>query len=142
MNSSPTGATHEGVRSYFRDALSRSLELAHMLPSDPTVDLGAERASLEDMLETKRQQLAAQSFPPSVHSEAVALLRSIHPGGQQFGPEALQQACNAILRARIETTASSPRSSTGATARPVPWTRCSTDHGAGAAARSRRRRRI
>lgn len=90
------------AREYFKSALSKSLEHAFLLPSDPKWDSQAEIAYLNAHEIKLREGLVAQSFTPSIQSDALDILgiSQLTPGTK--ASEAFQFACNAIARAKIE----------------------------------------
>jgi hypothetical protein len=96
-----TEAINERVRDYFREALSKSLDLAFELPLDPACDLGAEVELLSQDVVRMRSQLAQHSFSDSVRSDAKALLDAVS-GPSHIDLETFQYACNVVLRARVE----------------------------------------
>lgn len=76
-----------------------------LLPTDPTVDLGAEVAFLREQVERLRQQLAERSFGPAVMADArdiVGGAQSASGAQTSIDQDALNLACSGIMRAKIE----------------------------------------
>lgn len=92
----------ERARDYFSTALSKSLEYALLLPSDPVWDRHSEISYLKDHEAELRERLATQNFTPSVQSDALELLGIPQPAGNFKASESFQYACNAVARAKIE----------------------------------------
>jgi hypothetical protein len=61
------------AKDYFRAQLSKSLELALLLPTDPLIDIDFEITGTEQLATKMRQALKHQYFSPSVQSDALAL---------------------------------------------------------------------
>jgi integrase len=96
---------NERVKSYFQAALNQSLEHSQLLPSDPAVDLAHEVAFLREHVDQLRQHLARQVFTPTVVADAEELVTEMQTtAGSPAKPdrEALQLACNGVMRAQIE----------------------------------------
>jgi hypothetical protein len=87
---------------YFKVQLSKSLELALLLPIDPLIDIDFEMAGTEQLATKMREALKQQHFSPSVQSDARALLNPTNPNADTKPSDAFQFACNAVLRAKIE----------------------------------------
>jgi hypothetical protein len=90
------------AKDYFRAQLSKSLELALLLPTDPAIDIDFEIAGAEGVADKFRNALKHQQFSLSVQSDAWGLL---NPSGADFQAppsDAFRIACNAVLRAKIE----------------------------------------
>jgi hypothetical protein len=92
------------AKHYFEAQLSQSLELALMLPTDPMIDLDHEIAGIELLASNFREALKHQQFSASVQADACALLNEINPDTNKKSADALRYACNAVLRAKIEST--------------------------------------
>ncbi|MDB6146423.1 MAG: hypothetical protein JWO45_87 [Spartobacteria bacterium] len=92
----------EPVRTYLQNCLNRSLEHTQLLPTDPFSEVEKEIAYLHRSVTEMRAELSRQSFRQSVVSDATELLKQIPTSNAPTDPEALQLACNAILRAKIE----------------------------------------
>lgn len=92
----------KGAHDYFRAQLSKSLELAFLLPNDPALDREIEIAGAKQFAASMQADLAKQHFSPSVRSDAEGLLSSIGAGPTSKASDAFQFACVAVLRARIE----------------------------------------
>jgi hypothetical protein len=90
------------ARDYFRVQLSKSLELAFLLPTDSKVDLGREVAGTKLFEAKLREELKYQCFSQSIQSDAFTLLHPTNPDPDAKSSDAFQIACNAILRAKIE----------------------------------------
>ena len=90
------------ARDYFRVQLSKSLELAFLLPTDSKVDLGREVAGTKLFEAKLREELKYQCFSQSIQSDAFTLLHPTNPDPDAKPSDAFQIACNAILRAKIE----------------------------------------
>jgi integrase len=90
------------AKDYFRAQLSKSLELAFLLPTDPTVDMAFEIAGTEQLAADMREALKHQHFSASAQSDARALLNPTTPGADTKPSDAFQFACNAVLRAKID----------------------------------------
>lgn len=105
MPAVPVADINEKVREYFQSALNQSLEHSHLLPSDPTVDLGAEVAFLRQQVDRLRQQLAEQSFGPAIVADAHGLVGGVQSASgapTHIDHDALNLACSGIMRAKIE----------------------------------------
>ena len=105
MPAVPVADINEKVREYFQSALNQSLEHSHLLPTDPTVDIGAEVAFLRQQVERLRQQLAEQSFGPAVVADAQGLVGGVQSASgapTHIDHDALNLACSGIMRAKIE----------------------------------------
>ncbi|MEY9403674.1 hypothetical protein ABIF79_010049 [Bradyrhizobium japonicum] len=92
----------KGAQDYFRAQLSKSLELAFLIPNDPVLDRDVEIAGAKRLAASMQADLANQHFSPSVRFDADELLSSIGAGPTSKVSEAFQFACVAVLRARIE----------------------------------------
>ena len=92
----------EPIRAYFQGCLNRSFEHTQLLPTDPFGDVEAEIAYLTRSLTEFRDELKRQSFRHSVVKDASELLKQTSSFNGPANPEALQYACNAVLRAKIE----------------------------------------
>lgn len=92
---------NERVKRYFQLALNDALELSQQLPSDPQVDLKAEVSFLRQRIETFRDDLARQSFGPTMIEGARHLLDQL-TGDKDYDLALLQYACSGLLRAEIE----------------------------------------
>jgi integrase len=92
------------AKDYFKVQLSKSLELALLLPTDPLIDLDFEISGTEQLATNMREALKQQHFSPSVQSDARALLNPANPGIVTKPSDAFRFACVAILRAKIEST--------------------------------------
>jgi integrase len=90
------------VQDYFRGELSKSLELAFLLPTDPKTDLDFEIAGTQQLATNFREALKHQQFSASVQSDARALLNPTNPDAVTKPSDAFRYACNAVLRAKIE----------------------------------------
>jgi integrase len=90
------------IRDYFQACLNKSLEHAQLLPVDPFGDIEKEVGYLRDSVAQMRMQLAMQTFSHSVVQDATSLLQQSSPEAGSPDPEALQYACNTVLRAKIE----------------------------------------
>ncbi|WP_292373950.1 site-specific integrase [Mesorhizobium sp.] len=90
------------IRGYFKDALSQSIELAHILPRDHLYDQAGEIGSLKKRMQELEALLARRSWPASVQSEAQTLLGTIIPEKLAPVSERFQQLCQGILRAEHE----------------------------------------
>jgi hypothetical protein len=88
------------IRSYFQQCLNTSLEHSYLLPTDPKCDIEREVAYLRSRIGQLREQLINQSFELSVRNEARELLAAA--GQSATDTDALQHACNALVRAKIE----------------------------------------
>jgi integrase len=92
----------KGAQDYFRAQLSKSLELAFLIPNDPMLDRDAEIAGAKQFALEMQLQLAKQHFPPGVRYDAEELLKSIGAGPVSQVSDAFQLTCAAVLRAKIE----------------------------------------
>lgn len=92
------------AKDYFKAQLSKSLELALLLPTDPLIDLDFEITGTEQLAGKMREALKHQHFSPSVQSDARALLNITNPDANTKTSDAFQFACHAVLRAKIEST--------------------------------------
>jgi hypothetical protein len=92
------------AKGYFKAQLSKSLELALLLPTDPLIDIDFEITGTQQLAANMRDALKQQHFSPSVQSDARALLNPTNPDGDTKPSDAFQLACNAVLRAKIEST--------------------------------------
>jgi integrase len=92
----------EPIRAYFQSCLNRSLEHTQSLPADPFVDIEDEIAGLNRSIAELRDELKRQAFRHSVVKDATTLLQQTSTANGSPDPEALQLACNAVLRAKIE----------------------------------------
>lgn len=92
----------EPIRAYFQGCLNRSFEHTQLLPTDPFADVENEIAYLQRAVSEMRVELRRQSFRHSVVKDASELLKQIPTPNDSADPEALQVACNAVLRAKIE----------------------------------------
>ena len=92
------------AKDYFKVQLSKSLELALLLPTDPLIDIDFEITGTEQLATKMREALKHQHFSHSVQSDAGALLNPINPDANTKSSDAFQFACNAVLRAKIEST--------------------------------------
>jgi hypothetical protein len=92
------------AKDYFKAQLSKSLELALDIPRDPHLDVDFEIAGTEQLAIKMRDALKRQQFSLSVQSEAGALLNPNNPDDVNNQSDAFQLACNAVLRANIEST--------------------------------------
>lgn len=92
------------AKDYFKVQLSKSLELAFDLPRDPYIDVDFEITGTEQLATKMREALKHQHFGLSVQSDARALLNPTNPDADIKPSDAFQLACNAILRAKIEST--------------------------------------
>lgn len=92
----------KGAQEYFRAQLSKSLELAFLIPNDPALDRDIEIAGAKQLAASMQADLAKQHFSPSVRSDAEELLSSIGAGPTSKVSDAFQFACVAVLRAQIE----------------------------------------
>lgn len=92
----------ERIKDYFQSCLNRSLEHSHDLRRDRVVVLAKEVAYLRDCVEVMRKELTAHAFSQSVVADATLLLTQITSDTGKPDPEALQYACDAVLRAKIE----------------------------------------
>jgi len=91
---------NERVRASFQELLNKSLEWSYLLPGDPACDIGYQVEYLRDQVEAFRKQLVRQSFSAAVKAEAEELLAAAGQKGRDS--DALQHACNAIARAKLE----------------------------------------
>jgi integrase len=87
------------AKDYFRRQISKSLELAFLLPTDPAIDIDFEIAGAQQLATEMQIALSKQQFSASVQSDARELLNLSKPN---TASDAFQLACNAILRANIE----------------------------------------
>jgi integrase len=92
------------AKDYFKAQLSKSLELALTLPTDPLIDIDFEITGTQQLATRLREALKQQHFSPSVQSEARALLDPTNPDIDNRPSDAFHFACNAVLRAKIEST--------------------------------------
>ena len=92
------------AKDYFKAQLSKSLELAFDLPRDPLIDVDFEISGTEQLATRMREALKQQHFSHSVQSDARALLNPTNPDMDTKPSDAFQFACNAVLRAKIEST--------------------------------------
>jgi integrase len=92
------------AKDYFKAQLSKSLEHALLLPTDPLIDIDFEIAGTGRLAAKMREALKQQHFSPSVQSDARALLNPTNPDTDTKPSDAFQFACNAVLRAKIEST--------------------------------------
>ena len=92
----------KSAQDYFRAQLSKSLEIAFLIPDDPALDRDVEIAGAKQLAAKLQVDLAKQQFSPSVRSDAEELLKSINVGSTSKVSEAYWFACVAVLRARIE----------------------------------------
>lgn len=90
----------ERIRVSFQELLNKSLEWSYLLPTDPACDISHEVEYLHSRVEQLRKELTSQSFSQPIRDEAQALLASAGQPGADF--DALQHACNAIVRAKME----------------------------------------
>ena len=90
------------AKDYFKAQLSKSLELALLLPTDPYIDIDFEITGTEQLATKMREALKHQHFSPGVQSDARALLNPTNPDIDTKPSDAFQFACNAVLRAKIE----------------------------------------
>jgi integrase len=90
------------ARAYLQSELSKSLEIAFLYPTDPSLDREAEVGSLVSRVAALRQTLASQSFPAEIKAEAAELLDPASPNYAATATDQLRYACNLILRAQIE----------------------------------------
>ena len=92
----------KGAQDYFRTQLSKSLELAYLIPNDPALDREIEIAGAKQFAASMQADLAKQRFSPSVRADAEELLTSVGAGSTSKASEAFWFACVAVLRAKIE----------------------------------------
>jgi hypothetical protein len=92
------------AKDYFKVQLSKSLEHALLLPKDPLIDIDFEITGTEQLAAKMRDALKHQHFSPSVQSDARALLNPSNPEIDIKPSDAFTLACNAVLRAKIEST--------------------------------------
>jgi hypothetical protein len=92
------------AKDYFKVQLSKSLELALLLPTDPLIDIDFEITRTQQLAANMREDLKHQQFSPSVQSDARELLNPTNPGIDTKPSDAFRFACNAVLRAKIEST--------------------------------------
>jgi integrase len=92
------------AKDYFKVQLSKSLELALLLPTDPLIDIDFEITGTQQLAANMREALKHQQFSPSVQSAARELLNPTNPGIDTKPSDAFRFACNAVLRAKIEST--------------------------------------
>ncbi len=90
------------IRSYFSDLLSKSDEIAFLLPDDELVDVEEETASLEIELDGIRKRIATRDYDKPAITEAKNLLAPITSSGSKVSGEDFDEICNGILRARFE----------------------------------------
>lgn len=100
MKNTTTERIKDQIRVYFQQCLNTSLEHSYLLPTDPGWDLGSEIAYLQAHVEQLRAQLKSQSFEQSVRLEAREVLAAA--GQSVTDTDALQHACNAVVRAKME----------------------------------------
>jgi integrase len=87
------------ARDYFGRQISKSLELAFLLPTDPEIDIDFEIAGARQLATEMQIALSKQQFSASVQSDARELLNL---STSHTASDAFQLACNAVLRANIE----------------------------------------
>jgi integrase len=104
MNIVPNTEIVKRAQDYFKAQLSKTLELAFDIPRDPYLDIDLEIAGAIQLATTMREALKQQRFSPSVQSDAKALLNPAHPDAPTKASDTFQLACNAVLRANIEST--------------------------------------
>lgn len=92
------------AKDYFAAQLSKSLELALLLPTDPSIDIDFEIAGTRLLATELREALKHQQFSYSVQSDANSLLDPTNPNAEIRRSGAFQFACHAVLRAKIEST--------------------------------------
>src|ERR1700730_8636676 len=92
------------AKDYFKAQLSKSLELAMQLPTDPLIDLDFEISGTKQLAADMREALKHKHFSPSVQSDARALLNPTNPDAVTKPSDEFRYACNAVLRAKIENT--------------------------------------
>jgi hypothetical protein len=92
------------AKDYFKVQLSKSLDLALLLPTDPLIDIDFEITGTEQLATKMREALKQQLFTPGVQSDARELLNPTNPDIDTKPSDAFQFACNAVLRAKIEST--------------------------------------
>jgi len=69
-----TGVVLDRAKTYFKEQLSKSLEHAFLLPTDPLCNIDFEIVGTEQLAAEMRDALKKQHFSPSVQSDARALL--------------------------------------------------------------------
>ena len=69
-----SGVVLDRAKNYFREQLSKSLEHAFLLPTDPLCDIDFEIVGTEQLAAEMRDALKKQHFSPSVQSDARTLL--------------------------------------------------------------------
>jgi hypothetical protein len=67
------------AKDYFKAQLSKSLELAFLLPTDPLIDIDFEITGTQQLATKMREALKQQQFSPSVQSDARELLNPTNP---------------------------------------------------------------
>ena len=87
------------AKDYFRRQISKSLELAFLLPTDPEIDIDFEIDGAKQLAAEMQTALSKQQFSARVQSVARELLQLSNPNPVS---DAFQLACNAVLRADIE----------------------------------------
>src|SRR5665213_1520875 len=92
------------AKDYFKAQLSKSLELALLLPTDPYTDIDFEITGTQQLATNMREALKQQHFSPSVQLDARSLLNPTNPDADTMPSDAFQFACHAVLRAKIEST--------------------------------------
>jgi integrase len=92
------------AKDYFKAQLSKSLELALLLPTDPSIDIDFEITGTQQLAANMREALKHQQFSPSVQLDARELLNPTNLGIDTKPSDAFRFACNAVLRAKIEST--------------------------------------
>ncbi len=90
------------LRDHFQGLLNKSFEIAFLLPTDPSVVLADEIASMRAAHAKYKQRLATQEFSQGVLLEARQLLEQSSLVTPVANPETVRLACNAVQRARIE----------------------------------------
>jgi len=92
------------AKDYFKEQLSKALELAFLLPTDPAIDIKCEIDGTRQLATQMQSALSKQHFTPSVQSDAMDLLSLINPNAANRSSDAFKFACNAVLRAKLEST--------------------------------------
>jgi hypothetical protein len=92
------------AKDYFQAQLSKSLELALLLPTDPLINVDFEIGGAEQLAAKMLEALKQQHFSPSVQSDARTLLNPTNPEADTKPSDAFRFACNAVLRAKLEST--------------------------------------
>jgi hypothetical protein len=92
------------AKGYFQVQLNKSLELALLLPTDPLIDIDFEIMGTQQLAAKMREALQQQQFSPSVQCDARTLLNPTNPEADIKHSDAFWFACNAVLRAKIEST--------------------------------------